>query len=598
MSAQKYSVNQQLVETLLSWVKSGEIAIPEIQRPFVWTPTKVRNLMDSLYQGFPVGYIITWLNPNVQLKDGSLSAGKKILIDGQQRVTALRAAIVGESVLDKDYKEGRIKIAFHPIEERFEVQDAAIVRDKAWIHDISITLTQKVSLIKQLREYLELNPEADEDLVEQGLTRLSQLPKRQIGIIELTADLDIETATEIFVRINAAGVALSQADFAMSKIAADTEHDGQHLRKTIDYFCHLAVAPHFVKHIERNDSEFVRSDEFQRMKWLQGEKEDLYDPSYIDMLRVVFGLEFKRAKLSDLVALLSGRNFEARTYEKVIIEDSFLKLREGMHAFMNETSFKRFLMIIRSAGFRKPSMIRSSNALNFAYMLYLLLSKEGRQPEDIESLVKRWFVMSILTSRATGSFESQFDRDIKQIEARGVDAVLAEIEEGQLGEGFWNVVLPQNMDRASSSSPFLMVFLAAQSNLNCRGFLSKDIAITDLLEQRGDLHHLFPKAFMKKNGRTWHDYNHVGNFVLMQQEINIRIGAKAPLEYMNSILDGVHDGSIRYGAITTKEELDANLVDNAIPASIFTSGVHDFESFLQERRVLMSKLIQRYYSKL
>ncbi len=293
------------------------------------------------------------------------------------------------------------------------------------------------------------------------------------------------------------------------------------------------------------------------MKWLQGEKEDLYDPSYIDMLRVVFGLEFKRAKLSDLVALLSGRNFEARTYEKVIIEDSFLKLREGMHAFMNETSFKRFLMIIRSAGFRKPSMIRSSNALNFAYMLYLLLSKEGRRPEGIESLVKRWFVMSILTSRATGSFESQFDRDIKQIEARGVDAVLAEIEEGQLGEGFWNVVLPQNMDRASSSSPFLMVFLAAQSNLNCRGFLSKDIAITDLLEQRGDLHHLFPKAFMKKNGRTWHDYNHVGNFVLMQQEINIRIGAKAPLEYMNSILDGVHDGSIRYGAITTKEELDA-----------------------------------------
>ena len=143
-----------------------------------------------------------------------------------------------------------------------------------------------------------------------------------------------------------------------------------------------------------------------------------------------------------------------------------------------------------------------------------------------------------------------------------------------------------------------MVFLAAQSNLNCRGFLSKDIAITDLLEQRGDLHHLFPKAFMKKNGRTWHDYNHVGNFVLMQQEINIRIGQKAPAEYMNSVLDGVADGTFRYGALTSPEELKENLKENAIPESIFTSGVDDFESFLQERRLLMSQLIRRYYERL
>ena len=598
MSAQKYSVNQQLVETLLTWVKSGEIAIPEIQRPFVWKPKKVRDLMDSLYQGFPVGYIITWLNPNVRLKDGTLSSGKKILIDGQQRVTALRAAIVGETVLDKDYNERRIKIAFHPVEERFEVQDAAIIRDKEWIHDISETLQQEVSLIKQLREYLERNPEANEDKVERGLTRLSQLPKRQIGVIELTSELDIETATEIFVRINDAGVPLSQADFAMSKIAADTEHDGQHLRKTIDYFCHLAIAPHFIKTIERNDPKFVASEEFRAMRWLQNEKEDLYDPTYIDMLRVVLGLEFKRAKLADLVALLSGRNFETRTYEKEIIEDSFLKLRKGMHAFMCETNFKRFLMIVRSAGFRKPEMIRSSNAINFAYLLYLSLADQGRQPEEIESLVKRWFVMSILTSRATGSFESQFDRDIKQIDSRGVDAVLQEIEEGQLGDGFWTVTLPQNLNRANASSPFLQVFLAAQSNLGHRGFLSKDITITDLLEQRGDIHHIFPKAFMKKNGKSWGDYNQVANLVLMQQEINIRIGQKAPEEYMQAVLQSAYDGTFRFGALTSREELDSNLAENGIPQMIFESGLDDFDAFLEERRKLMASIIRRYYERL
>lgn len=598
MSSQKYSVNQQLVESLLSWVKSGEIAIPEIQRPFVWKQSKVRDLMDSLYQGFPVGYIITWLNPNVRLKDGTMSGGKKILIDGQQRVTALRAAIVGETVLDDEYNERRIKIAFHPIEERFEVQDAAIIRDKAWIHDISVTLQQEVSLIKQMREYMDLNPDVDEDAVERGLTRLSQLPKRQIGVIELMSDLDIETATEIFVRINDAGVPLSQADFAMSKIAADTDHDGQHLRKTIDYFCHLAVAPHFIKHIERNDVRFASSEEFQMMKWLQNEKEDLYDPSYVDMLRVVFGLEFHRAKLSDLVALLSGRNFETRTYEKAIIEDSFAKLRNGMHAFMRETSFKRFLMIIRSAGFRKPDMIRSSNAINFAYLLYLWLVKENRQSEEIERIVKRWFVMSILTSRATGSFESQFDRDIKQIELRGVDAVLQEIEDGSLGDGFWNFTLPQNLNRANASSPFLHVFLAAQSCLGYRGFLSKDIKVTDLLEQRGDIHHIFPKAFMKKNGRSWGDYNQVANLVLMQQEINIRIGSKAPADYMSSVLESVADGTFRFGAITSREELDANLRENAVPELLLSASLDDFEAFLEQRRLMMSKLIEQYYKRL
>lgn len=100
---QKYTVNQYEIESLLAFVKSGEIAIPEIQRPFVWDSAKVRNLMDSLHQGYPIGYIIAWKNPNIQLKDGTLSEGKKILIDGQQRITALTAAILGQYVVNKEY---------------------------------------------------------------------------------------------------------------------------------------------------------------------------------------------------------------------------------------------------------------------------------------------------------------------------------------------------------------------------------------------------------------------------------------------------------------------------------------------------------------
>jgi uncharacterized protein with ParB-like and HNH nuclease domain len=148
MQTQKYSVNQHLIETILAWVKSGEIAIPEIQRPFVWDSSKVRDLLDSLYQGYPIGYLIAWRNPNVRLKDGSLSEGKKILIDGQQRVTALTAAILGYYIVDKTYQRIKIKISFNPISERFEVQNPAILKDKTWLHDISEAINGKIIIAK------------------------------------------------------------------------------------------------------------------------------------------------------------------------------------------------------------------------------------------------------------------------------------------------------------------------------------------------------------------------------------------------------------------------------------------------------------------
>ena len=123
MSTQRYSVTPHPIQTLLTWVQSSEIAIPEIQRPFVWDATKVRNLLDSLYQGYPVGYLIAWRNPTVKLKDGTSSAGKRILIDGQQRVTALMASLLSMEVLNEDYETVQIKIAFNPKEEIFEVSN-------------------------------------------------------------------------------------------------------------------------------------------------------------------------------------------------------------------------------------------------------------------------------------------------------------------------------------------------------------------------------------------------------------------------------------------------------------------------------------------
>src|SRR4051794_31939177 len=396
MSTQRYSVTPHPIETILTWVKSGEIAIPEIQRPFVWESTKVRNLLDSLYQGYPVGYLIAWRNPTVKLKDGTPSAGKRILIDGQQRVTALMAGLLGREVLTKDYETIRIRIAFHPQTEKFEVANPAIKKDAAWIHDVADVFAPEADLIDLTESYAARNPSADRKQVGKVLQRLRKIVNNHVGIIDLAEDLDIETVTEIFIRVNSAGAELSQADFAMSKIAANESYGGNQLRKAIDYFCHMATSPDFYGRIKQGDPAFANSEFFPKMSWLKDVNDDIYDPAYTDMLRVAFTSEFGRGKLQDLVALLSGRNFETKQYEDAIAEDAFATLKKGVLNFINQTNFEKMVMILRSAGFVSPDLIGGQNSINFAYILYLRGRAEKMPPPDLQRMIRRWFVMSML----------------------------------------------------------------------------------------------------------------------------------------------------------------------------------------------------------
>lgn len=598
MKTQKYSVNQHLIETVLAWVKSGEIAIPEIQRPFVWDSSKVRDLLDSLYQGYPIGYLIAWKNPTVKLKDGHSSEGKKVLIDGQQRVTALTASILGQKIINKDYKRTRIKIAFHPIEERFEVFNTAIEKDSHWFPDISILFQPETNLFTVVNDYCSKNKEVSQEVIFNRFDLLKKLITKQIGLIELDSDLDIEVVTEIFIRINSQGVVLSQADFAMSKIASNEIYNGSIIRKCIDYFCHLSVAPEFYNIITEIDKEFVASEYFRKMSWLKDEQDDIYDPSYTDLLRVAFTSEFNRGKLADLVSLLSGRNFETRTFEEEIAKQSFEKLENGIINFINENNFKKFIMIIRSAGFISSSLIRSQNALNFAYILYLKLRSLNYNQGEIEKYVRRWFVLSVLSGRYSGSPESAIDFDIRNISAKSFPEYLANVEAAELSAAFWDFSLVQSLDTSVSSSPFFNVYLAAQVKSKNNGFLSNDISVHDLITHLGDIHHIFPKDYLKRYGLKRSEYNQIANYVIMQSEINIKIGNKAPKDYFATLLKQCDGGKLTYGLINSKEKLLENLEENCIPSEIIEMGNDSYVNFLASRRKLMANKIKDYYNSL
>jgi hypothetical protein len=598
MSTRKYEPRSLTISSLLNWVKSGEIAIPEIQRPFVWDTTKVRNLLDSLFQDYPIGYLIVWKSPDVHLRDGSRSEGKKILIDGQQRITALMAALLGQEVVTKDYRVLRIKIAFNPQRRSFEVANPAIEKDVSWISDVSVLFDPSIRRRQFVNEYCARNPGTIPDDIDDAIDALVNITTNPIGIIELDSSLDIETVTDIFIRVNSEGVPLSQADFAMSKIAVNERYDGLHLRKAIDYFCHMAASPSFHDTIRTNDTAFAQTEYFRRMAWLRSENDDLYDPSYNDMLRVAFTSEFRRGRLQDLVALLSGRNFETRQYEDEIVADTFTRLRNGVLNFMNDTHFNRFIMIIRSAGFVDASLIGSQMSLNFAYMLYLTLRNQGVANADIERHVRRWFVMSMLTGRYSGSPESTIDFDIRQIDSIGIDTYAETTLSSQLPLAFWQAALPQAMETSSANSPYFNVFRAAQVKLNDKGFLSRDITVRELIEHRSDVHHIFPRDLLKRAGMSRGQYNQIANYAVAQSEINIQIGNRAPQEYLQHLVEQVNGGTLRYGSITNGAELDENLTTHCIPVDLVHMSVQDYADFLGARRVLMAERIRQYFEML
>lgn len=598
MSTQRYSVTPHPIETLLTWVKSGEIAIPEIQRPFVWEATKVRNLLDSLYQGYPVGYLIAWRNPTVRLKDGTSSAGKRILIDGQQRVTALMAALLGREVLTKDYETVRIRIAFNPQEERFEVANPAIRKNVAWIEDVATVFAPSASLFQLVNDYCAKNPSVTQDGVFASIEKLRKTINNHVGVIELAEDLDIETVTEIFIRVNSAGAELSQADFAMSKISVNETYGGNLLRKAIDYFCHLAVAPEFLPRIEKGDPAFAASEFLPKMRWLKDVNDDLYDPTYTDMLRVAFTSEFGRGKLQDLVALLSGRNFETKQFEESIAEESFGKLKKGILAFMSQTHFERLTMILRSAGFQTSDLIGGRNAVNFAYILYLRGRSEGLHADDLERLVRRWYAMSILSGRYSGTPETAFDLDIRQVETRGLTRYADAVVESELPETFWSGMLPQLMDTSSAQSPYFFAYQAAQAKVGDRGFLSRDISVLDLVLNRADVHHVYPKKYLKAQGLSRGRYNQIANFVLAQSEINIAIGDKSPEVYFGELAEQCSGGKKKYGGIADRNQLLENLRMSCLPETMLDGVIPAYDDFLEERRKLMAMKIKAWFETL
>lgn len=580
-----YHVDNVTIEEILGWIKQGKIGLPEMQRPFVWSTAKVRDLIDSLYNGYPIGYIVTWQNPTVGLKNESSSNNKEIIIDGQQRLTALKAALSGEKVVSQQYITKRIKISFKPSTGEFNTLNSAIEKDPLWINDISDIFKSDFNSYSYVTDNAKKLGMAPEDLGA-TLQKLLAIRQSEIGDIKLGYNLSIGAVTDIFNRINSKGVSLSSADLAMSRLSADTVHGGNNLRKQIEYFVQLLNDPNLLENIVKFDSDFANTKEFGQIKWIASEVNPIYKPRYADILHLILATSFKRGKLSDMVSLISGRDFEARNYSEEGMKANYAKMQAGATLVFNKSNFQRYLMILRDMGMRNSGKLGlvGHGVFNFGYILFLYLHRiTNLSQEKIASYLKRWIIMSALTGRYSGSSETITESDLKMIsrDANPIN-VLDDILDREMNDSFWNGTLPNMLRVQSTQASSWRIFQMSQIYGKDTAWLAKDTSTETVMLEEGNIHHIFPQAYLRKNGFSKGDINQIANYVWVTQPKNLEISDKAPKDYLSD------ENIIEFMSETNNRE-------NAIPEEIVDYDFHNYSDFLNQRRHLMAKKMREFY---
>lgn len=584
----KYRATSVTVEDILSWIKQGQIGLPEMQRPFVWSTSKVRDLIDSLYNDYPIGYIVTWENPIAKLKNNSSSLNKQIIIDGQQRLTALEAALVGEKVVTRRYTRKRIQIAFKPSTGEFATNNAAHERDPLWINDVSEIFQadfNEWSFVSRNAQKLGMS----EETLGKVIVKLLAIKQSDIGDIQLSQQLNLSAVIDIFNRINSTGVSLSSADLVMSRLSADSSHGGNILRKQIEYFVQLLNDPTLLENIKTLDPKFTMSKKFEQIKWVREENTPIYVPNYADILHVMLATAFYRGKLSDMVSLISGRDFSTRSFSEESMKDNYEQLLTASKRVLNKSNYQRYTMILRDMGMRNSGKLGlfGNGTLNFGYILFLYLKAQKNVSKlQSNSLLKRWIVMSTLTGRYSGSSETAFERDLRLISQS--ENLINQIEimlSQNLSESFWTTTLPDNLRRSTTQSSGWRIFQMAQIHDHDVAWLDKDTLAETVMIEEGNIHHIFPRAYLKKHNFPKGQINQIANYVWLTQPLNLAIGATAPQKYLS-------DKNIN--KFLTLE----NSAENAIPYDLNEKDYQDYPEFLHQRRVLMAHKIRNYYDSL
>jgi len=570
---------------LLHYIEIGDIGLPDIQRPFVWSNAKVRDLFDSMYRGFPVGYFLFWENAEANgAKQIGLGAKQhhvphRLIVDGQQRLTSLFAVFRGQKVLDDDYQERQIEIAFRPRDGKFDVADAAIRKDPEWIVNISTLWTSGKSsyqmvkgFLASLREKVAVSDE-EEEQISHNLDRLFDLQKYPFTALEIAPTVDEEQVADIFVRINSEGVKLNQADFILTLLSVFWD-EGRH---ALEVFC---------KQSRQANSPGSKPSPFNH--FLQPEPDQL--------LRVSVAVGFNRGRLKSVYQVLRGKDLDTGAYSVERRNEQFEVLKAAQAAVLDLTSWHQFFSALVGAGYRTADMISSQNALLFAYAFYLIGRNRVKVAESkLQKAIGRWFFFTSLTGRYTSSPESVMTGDLNRLEsvtsAEEFLQVLDDLISRELTQDYWSINLPTALDSSSARNPELFAYVAAQNRLGAPVLFSHK-RVADLIDPATktkkkplERHHLFPRAWLERQQVTdLKVINQVANMALLEWPDNIDISDDPPSEYVPTL-----KARIPAQDWETMHDL------HALPKNWENM---EYQQFLAERRLLMAQIIRRGFETL
>lgn len=570
------------ISSLIEDIDMGKIGLPELQRPFVWPNVNVRDLFDSLYRGYPAGFLLFWkTGAEGGLK--SIGTGPKqsvpelAIVDGQQRLTSLYAVVKGMEVLRSNFKKERIQIAFNPLSGRFDVADAAIKKDRAFIPDISVlwapdfqSRTFRERFFEQLGSVRELS-DSEKEIIEDSIGKVRNLLSYSFVALTLDSSVEEETIAEVFVRINGKGKALNQADFIMTLMSVfwdegRVELENFSLQATVPSEGQASPFNHFIK------------------------------PSPDQMLRATVGLALKRARLANVYGALRGKDAATGVDNPDKREGQFALMREAQSAVLNLANWHHFLDALKLAGYRGQKMVSSEAAIIFSYVLYLIGIRDyGIDRTRMRQAIAEFYFMSAMTGRYTSSPETRFEADLAQVRDLGSgEAFIAKLREmcdTTLTNDYWEITLPSQLATSASRSPTLFAYQASLIMLDAPALFSplKLAAMIDpaikgskaSLEQ----HHLFPRAYLEGQGVTdLKQINQIANFAPVEWPENIKIGKQPPAEYVPAL-----------DAQMTASERERVYGLHALPHLWWELP---YDQFLVERRLRMAQVVRRAWEQL
>jgi len=573
------------VNQLIEKIDTGELGLPELQRPFIWTDSKVRDLFDSMMRGYPIGYFMLWECPTLKKKksigvaEHSYESPKEVIIDGQQRLTSLYAVMKGKKVVNSNYDEKAIIISYNPLQNKFEVGYQATKKDSEWIYSISELYTTPSSykfinaFIKVLKESRDAKgtelTDAELDIISENINAVVNLREHSLPVFDIKSNAEEEDVSEIFVRVNSGGISLKQNDFILTLLSLYWDEG----RKDVERFSQASRAP---------------------QKGVVTSYNQITEVSAQDIIRVVMAYAFDRARLKYGYKLLRGADFDKKgAVDADLRELRFDVLKSKLPDVLNVHNWHEFIKSIMNAGYLSHDLILSDNAIFYTYALYLIAKYRFHASyNENMHLSSLWFFYASLISLYTGSFESTVENQLNAIkEITTIDEykrfILSRVEE-RLTNDYFNITLlgSEGLAVSGRGNNAWNAYVASLNILDAKVLFSKaNLLFSKLFEPGTDgnrrsleKHHLFPKAYLKSLGYNDSKINQMANYALIDWKDNMEILDEAPSMYYPIICAGM-----------SKEKIAVLEDENALPHGWENMA---YEDFLVERRKLIAAKIK------